>query len=91
MDWFVGFAGQRVPCSLEQFRVQDIVEPLKNTVEGAFATADADEFDSLKVVVFVEQDDAGASWGVSFEGPPAAVNYAVDRMGKTSPLVKTRH
>jgi hypothetical protein len=63
VQWFVEFAGQRVPLSVLWSNPEfvAIVEPLKNTVEQAFATADPDELADLKVIDFVEHDDAGAS------------------------------
>lgn len=69
-----------------------IVGPLRSTIEKALdKAADPDELQGLKVVVYAEEGEDGATWGFKFAGPPTAVNYAVFLTGGAMPVVKPAH
>lgn len=93
MEWLVEFEGRQMPMdAVWSDDFARIVGPLRSTIEKALGkAADPDELDGLKVVVYAEEDGAGATWGFKFAGPPTAVNYAVFLTGDTMPVVKPGH
>jgi hypothetical protein len=93
MEWLVEFEGRQTPMeAVWSDEFARIVSPLKHTIETALAkAADPDELNGLKVVIYAEEDDEGASWGFKFAGTPVAVNYAFFLMGERAPIVKPGH
>lgn len=90
MEWIVEFEGQRLP--MERVWADDfaqIVGPLVDMLKTALAGAD--DLEELNIVIFAEDDGEDMSWGFKFEGPPMAVNRAVDLLGPEASLKSTQH
>lgn len=65
--------------------VGPLVDTLKATLDGA------DDLDGPKIVIYAEDDDEDMSWGFKFEGPPLAMNRAVDLLGPEAAINTTQH
>lgn len=89
MEWLVEFEGEQRPLqTIWTDEAARIVGPLQATVEKALGrAADPEELEGLIVIVYAEETDTGAEWGFKFSGPPAAVNYAISLVGRTSPII----
>ena len=89
MEWLVEFEGEQRPLqTIWTDEAARIIGPLKATVENALGrAADLDGLEGLKVIVYAEETETGAQWGFKFSGPPAAVQYAISLVGRSSPII----
>jgi len=93
MQWMVEFDGQQLPMdAVWDNDVAKVVGPSKATIEKALArAAEPDELRELKVIVFAEDEGEAPVWGFKFAGAPHAVKYAIDLMGKETPIMPPSH
>lgn len=65
--------------------VGPLVAKLTEALDGA------DDLGGLKVIIYAEDNGQDLGWGFKFEGPPLAVNRAIDLFGTSAELNKTTH
>ena len=93
MEWLVEFEERRLPfAAIWSNDMENLVGPLKSTIDWALSAAASGELEGLKVVLYAEKDDgAGPRWGFKPIGPSYAVDCARRLIGDAAPIGPAVH